>query len=150
MLIPGRQYRAADTVPHGGDMRLIDEIEDYGPDWIRVGISIGPRSLFAGAGGVPAWVGLEYMAQTICAYGGIEQLQQGRTPRIGLLIGARRYESAVVEFAIGTRLRVEARLLIRTAEDMVVFECEIHAGQERLAWAEVKAFRPEDIEVFLR
>lgn len=150
MLIPGRHYRAADTVPHCGDMRLIDEIEDYGPDWIQVGISIVPHSLFATAAGVPAWVGIEFMAQTICAYGGIEQLQQGRAPRIGLLIGARRYEARVAAFAAGTRLRVDARLLLRTAEDMVVFECEIHTGQERLAWADVKAFRPEDIGSFLR
>ena len=91
MVRVGDRYRVEELVPHRGPMCLLDDIVDYGEDWLRATVTPRPGATFAAADGVPAWVGIEYMAQAASAFGGIEQVQRGERPSIGLLIGARYY-----------------------------------------------------------
>lgn len=149
MLIPGRHYRAEETLPHRGRMLLLDEISGYGEDWLSAIVRIRADTLLAEAGGVPAWAGIEYMAQAAAAYAGIERLQKGQTPTIGFLLGTRRYESIRPWFAIGAELQIRAQIMLRDANDLAVFDCEIHHNGQRVAWADIKAYRPEDAEKFL-
>src|SRR5262245_54707734 len=106
MLKLGVFYRVEDLVPHRGPMCLLDSIVDYGPDWLRATATPRPGRVFSNATGVPAWVGIEYMAQAASAFGGIEQVQRGEAPSIGLLIGARYYRCMQQHFPFGTTLGV--------------------------------------------
>jgi predicted hotdog family 3-hydroxylacyl-ACP dehydratase len=151
MLVPGHRYTPTELLPHDGNMRLIDTLEDYGPDWVRCSVVVAGRGLFGDEDGkVPGWLGLEYMAQTAAVYAGIEQLQAGAPVTIGLLIGTRRYECSVPYFRTGSRLDVIATLLMRDGDTLAVFDCTVANGKEVLARAEVKAFRPDDINELLR
>src|SRR6185295_8464773 len=104
----GATYRVEELVPHRGPMSLLDVIEDYGPDWLRAAVTPRPGARFATASGVPGWVGIEYMAQAASAFAGIEQVQRGESPTIGLLIGARYYRCMLDCFAFGQGLTVTA------------------------------------------
>lgn len=138
-------------LPHTGRMLLLDELLDHGPEHVSCAVDIGPDTLFCeGANGVPAWVGLEYMAQTVCAYSGIDEVRAGLKPSIGLLLGSRRYTCEVSWFAIGWRLRVTANLLLRDENDLVAFQCTIHQGDRLLARGDVKAYRPKDVFAVVR
>jgi predicted hotdog family 3-hydroxylacyl-ACP dehydratase len=147
---PGLRYTPAQTLPHSGDMLLLDEVLDYGPEHVRASVRIHPGSPFCENAGVPAWVGLEYMAQTIGVYSGIERLQQGEPLKIGLLIGTRRYEAAAPFFTVGMTLQISARLLLWDENNLFVFDCAIHDGERKLASGEIKAFRPEDVHAYLK
>jgi predicted hotdog family 3-hydroxylacyl-ACP dehydratase len=149
-LKPGFTYTPAQTLPHDGDMRLIDEIVDYEAEAVRCRVRIRRDSPFSEADGVPAWVGLEYMAQTMGVYSGIELLQRGEALRIGFLIGTRRYESVVPVFAIGMDLEISARVVLWEKDNLFAFDCAIHESGRKLAWGEIKAFRPLDVQAYLK
>jgi predicted hotdog family 3-hydroxylacyl-ACP dehydratase len=83
LLVTNQRYAIADVVPHSGRMVLIDELLDYGLDYAVAAVNIRPDSVLSdGRTGVPAWVGLEYMAQTIGAFTGVEDLRCGRRPSV--------------------------------------------------------------------
>lgn len=141
----------ADVLPHEGRMRLLDELIDQGPEHIVCAVTIDSNTMFCdGTRGVPAWVGLEYMAQTVCAYSGVDEVRAGLRPSIGLLLGTRSYRSEVEWFALGTRLIVRAELALRDENDLVAFDCTIHAGDRQLARGDVKAYRPKDVRAVVR
>lgn len=146
----GLRYAPAELVPHTGAMCLLDTVEDYGQDWIETSVQIKADSRFSDEHGVPAWVGLEFMAQTIAAWSGIERVQAGLRPGIGLLIGTRRCAFEVDHFAHGWTLHLRAALLMRDEHDLAVFGCSIQHEGTLLAQAQVKAYRPQDVEAFLR
>lgn len=148
-LKPGLVYTLAQTLPHRGDMRLLDEVVGYEAEAVRARVHVRAASAFCESDGVPAWVGLEYMAQAMAVFSGIELLQRGETPRIAFLVGTRRYESIVPSFAIGTTLDVTARLVLWEQDNLFAFDCAIFEGTRKLAWGEIKAFRPDDVQTYL-
>lgn len=144
---PAVLYAASQVLPYGKAMCLIDEIIESTVEHIVARVTIRPDSRFCEmAKGVPAWVGIEYMAQTVAAYSGIEEVRENRKPSIGLLLGSRSYESQVSHFPVDAQLEIVARLLLRDAENLVAFDCEIFQDARRIARADIKAYRPTNIQ----
>lgn len=136
----------AAVLPYEGRMLLLDELHEHGPEHVACGVTIRTGTMFCdGVNGVPAWVGLEYMAQACCAFSGVEEVRAGGAPSIGLLLGSRSYKSEVEWFALGTTLLVRADLQLRDESDLVAFACTIHAGDRVLARGDIKAYRPKDV-----
>ena len=148
-LQPGTSCVVAELLPHRHEMLLADAV-NYGADYGQIMLTIRPDSFFCdGVQGVPAWVGIEYMAQAMGVFSGVQMRQAGQALRIGLLIGTRRYDSEVATFALGTRLTATAKLVSRESEHMYVFACEIADDTRVLARGDIKAYRPDDIHEFL-
>jgi len=145
MVRTGEHYEVAQLVPHRGRMSLLDTIVEYGDDWLRARVTPAPGAAFATADGVPGWVGIEYMAQAASAFGGIEQVQRGEQPSIGLLIGARYYRCMQDHFPFGTALDVFATIAMRDAEDFAAYDCRIEIASRRVAECTLKAYRPRDM-----
>ena len=57
-------------VPHKPPMILIDRMIETTDTACTCEVTITPQTLFIESAGVPAFVGLEYMAQAVAAYGG--------------------------------------------------------------------------------
>lgn len=145
------RYEIAQVLPHEGRMLLLDELLEHGPEHVVCAVNVRDETLFCdGVRGVPAWVGLEYMAQTVCAYSGVDEVRAGLKPSIGLLLGARRYDAQVDWFEIGMRLVIRADMVLRDENDLVAFQCTIHAGDRLLARGDVKAYRPKDVLAVVR
>ena len=141
----------AAVLPHAGRMILLDELLEHGPEHVICTVDIRAETRFCdGVNGVPAWVGLEYMAQTMCAFSGVEEVRAGLKPSIGLLLGSRRYQSEVEWFGIGTRLLIRADQVLRDESNLVAFDCSIHQGDRLLARGDVKAYRPNDVLAVVR
>jgi len=149
MVRTGERYRVEELVPHRGPMSLLDAIDDYGPDWLRASVTPRPGTLFAMPAGVPAWVGIEYMAQAASAFGGIEQVQRGEQPSIGLLIGARYYRCMQDHFPYDTPLSVHVQIAMRDAEDFAAYNCRIELAGRVVAECTLKAYRPRDMGAVL-
>jgi len=145
----GERYEVDELVPHRGRMSLLDVIVEYGPDWLHARVTPAPGTAFATDGGVPGWVGIEYMAQAASAFGGIEQVQRGEQPSIGLLIGARYYRCMQDPFVFGTPLDVFAHIAMRDAKDFAAYDCRIESGGRRIAECTLKAYRPHDLGAVL-
>jgi predicted hotdog family 3-hydroxylacyl-ACP dehydratase len=149
MLQTGIRYRAVDLVPHRGSMCLLDSIDDYGDDWLRASLVTSRSSPFAQEEGIPSWLGIEYMAQAAAAFGGIEQVQRGERPSIGLLIGSRYYRAVRTFLPFDTRLDVLATIAMRDTEDFAAYDCTLSAAGAILAQCTLKAYRPRDLAPLL-
>ncbi len=98
-----RSFSVGEVLPHAGRMLLLDEVLEFGPEHVACRLGIRRDTLFCDAmRGVPAWVGIEYMAQTAGVYSGVNDRLAGREPAVCLLLGARTYKSHVPYFEIGS------------------------------------------------
>src|SRR3954453_17006999 len=113
----GIRYRVEQLVPHRGPMCLLDEIAGYGAEWLHARVTPRPGTVFATTLGIPGWVGIEYLAQAAAAFGGIEQVQAGAAPSIGLLIGARYYRCMQDHFSFGLPLDAHVQIALRDSFD---------------------------------
>jgi len=139
----------ADVLPHAGSMILIDRIERYDAESIVCLRRLGPGHPFADADGhVPAWVGIELMAQAIAAWSGSHARDAGQSVRLGFLLGSRSYQCDADAFRAGSELRIEARRTFHDEDGMGAFVCRIDAGDVR-AQARLTVFSPSDPATFL-
>ena len=110
--------------PHGPEMTLIERLAEYSPQRSVATATVTAHSRFAAAGGVPAWVGIEYMAQTIAAHAGYEARLRGEPPTIGFLLGTRAYRSDLALFPLGAKLTISVEPLVADAK-LGAFQCAI-------------------------
>lgn len=131
-------------------MILLDRIESWGEDYLEATVLHRGISLFSdGEGNVPAWVGIEYMAQAISALAGIRALQKGQPVRIGFLLGTRKYEARVTHFKRGSQISIRVDQILLDESNLAVFDCKIQSDI-LLAKAQVKAIQPDNIEDIIK
>jgi predicted hotdog family 3-hydroxylacyl-ACP dehydratase len=115
-------------VPHSGPMSLLDRVLEHSRERTVCSVDPARSRLFAEPGGrVPAWLGLEYMAQCIAAHGGLAARALGESPRPGLFLGSRRVAFYTQWFAAGSGLHVTA-VHHRGEIGLVVFDCEVRSA----------------------
>lgn len=146
----------ATLLPHGGAMVLLDRLLAIDDDSVCAEVTIRVASVFYDelAGGVGAWVGIEYMAQAIAAHAGHAALERGEPARIGFLLGARRYQARHPLFPLGSVLRVHARRALQGDNGLMTFDCSIdiidNGSGITAATATVAVFQPLDGGIFLQ
>jgi predicted hotdog family 3-hydroxylacyl-ACP dehydratase len=131
-------------VPHRGAMLLIDRLLDAGPAHAVAEVTVPADGLFVSDGRMPGWVGLEYMAQAISAWSGVRHTEAGGTPRLGMLLGTRRYQAHVPDFAAGSVLRVEVSQEFVGDNGLGMFACRILQQGDEVATARLSIYEPED------
>lgn len=142
-------YAVATLLPQSGRMVLVDKVLEAGTDHIVVALTVRDDGLFSGPDNtVPAWVGLEYMAQAVAAFSGYQRKLRGQPIDLGFLLGTRYYECSVGQFSCGSRLTVKAEKIIEAANDMVVFDCHLE-GEQIEAKAKLNLLMPQDSKKFL-
>lgn len=153
------------VLPHAHPMILLDEILDYGDQFAVALVRPELGKPFADdTGCVPVWVGMEYMAQTIGAYAGIQSQRAGEAVKIGFLLGTRAYDCSLDQFCCGRAywVRVEK---VYEGDGLSSFECTIaqpvdegnlpldireKAQKENIvARAIINTFQPDDIQAFM-
>ena len=131
-----------DWVPHRGAMSLLGGVVRIEDQAVVAHVVVPAGGLFATPDGVPAWVGIEYMAQAIAAWSGARARANGGSPRIGFLLGSRRYEATVPVFAPGALLRVSAQCELIADNGLGMFECRITHDDRLLATGRLSVFEP--------
>jgi predicted hotdog family 3-hydroxylacyl-ACP dehydratase len=96
----------AELVPHASRAIVIDALVEHSALRSIAVAHVDERSTYWEGSGVPAWAGIEYMAQTIAAHGGAEARARGEPPPIGFVLGTRAYAASVDEFPRGCTLTV--------------------------------------------
>lgn len=136
-------YPIAEIVPHAPPMILLDEVVDYDDATLRARVTIRPDSPFFDGQGVPAYVGLEYMAQACGAHVGALARDAGRPVRVGFLLGTRQYKIHVPRYRPGETLIVAVALVYRD-EEMGSFDCRIEIGGNCAGEARLNVYQPRD------
>lgn len=134
-----------ELLPHGPEMILIDRLVSYDRGRSVAVADVSDQSVFFERTGVPAWAGIEYMAQAIAAHGGFEARLRGEVPAIGFLLGTRAFESSVHEFPDGCRLTMSV-VPEQVESAFASFECTI-AMDRVIATAVVNIYRPSTEEL---
>lgn len=141
---------AAELLLHRAPMLLIHSVVEYGQDWLLADIHTADSSLFMTPDGrIPAWVGIEYMAQAIGAFAGLKARAAGNPLGIGFLLGTRRYHAEVASFSANALLHVKVQQTLCDENNLVLFACEIFSGATRVASADVKAIQPDNADQYI-
>ncbi len=147
-------YSILEVIPHDLPMSLLDSIEQRSEAGITTVVTITRNSVFLEEQGVPAWVGIEYIGQTIAAFAGAQAKDRGERVKIGFLVSTRRYETNCSYFPLGACLRISATQLSEDSEGLQTFACTIRGTDTGAARIEVQArlnvFLPKDIDLFLK
>jgi predicted hotdog family 3-hydroxylacyl-ACP dehydratase len=142
--------RVENWIPHRGAMRLIDRVLRVDADIAVAEVDVPFDGLFVRDGVVPAWIGIEYMAQAVAAWAGARLRAGGGAPRAGLLLGTRRYAAHCDGFPCGALLRVEARCELMADNGLGQFDCRIAMDGTEVASARISVFDPPEGADFLQ
>jgi len=130
-------------LPHVGRMIFLDRVMSWEAEHIVCERLVRAGDSLVEAKGLPAWAGVELMAQAVAAWNGCQVLSAGGEVRPGFLLGTRAYRASVDFFPPGTVLTVEATRQFHAEDGMGAFACRIHAGDLR-ADARLTVFSPPD------
>jgi len=141
-MVVGQEYLVSDVVPHSGSMVLLDRILDASEEDLTAQVTIGTNTLFLREKAyVPAWIGIEYMAQAVAAWAGVQENKVGNKAKIGFLLGARKYNCISSKFLLGDVLTIHIARKYQESE-LAVFDCTIHSDK-LLATSALNVYQPK-------
>ena len=139
----------SELTPHVAPMLLLDGLVDANSDYLVSELSVRCDGLFDQDGSVPAYLGLEFMAQTIAAYSGYQARLRGASVKPGFLLGTRRFNTNVGCLPCGEKLIVTVNRAVHGESGVAAFECTVSGnGVEQSATLAV--YEPPDAKAFLR
>lgn len=136
-------------VPHRGSMCWLDRVTEVGDEHVRAEATLRADHLLMRDGQLSAASGVEYMAQAVAAWAGAQRQKAGGSPKIGFLLGTRRYQCRRAVFQVGETLCVQVRRTFQADNGLGQFEARILIGGDEVASANLNVFGPDDPETFL-
>ncbi len=127
---------ASAFVLHREPMLFLDRLIDIGAEFATCEWSISDDFQLVVPGlGVPAYAGIEYMAQCVAVHAGARARARGLVPPHGYLLGTRRYQCSATHFEPGVTYQVTCRELVRDTQGMGSFACRILLNDSSIAEA---------------
>jgi len=142
-------WTLAELVPHAGDMLLIDEILACDDGGIETRLVVRPGLFTDADGALPAWIGVELMAQSVAAFAGCQARRRSEPPPLGFLLGTRQFACDVPAFPAGIELRIRAQPALETEDGMAIFDCQLQ-GPGCQASARLNVYRPPQADLYLK
>lgn len=138
-------------VPHATPMVLLSRIVWRKANAILAEVDHTQDTQYRSSDGVtPAWVALEYMAQTVAAYAGWKRRDEGRKPDLGFLLGTRKFTVSVAGFAPGERLQIQAAPILESDTEISIFQCDLFdSTQKHIGSAQLKGVQPQNPDALL-
>lgn len=141
----------AELLLHSGDMLLLDRIVDFNVESTVTEFTPQADAWYIDASGqMPAWLGMELMAQTIAAHVGLLKRSEGQPPKRGVLLGTRRYQASTARLAPGVTLQITAAIAFRDDSGLGAYDCVISQGAATIVESTLKVYEPEDFALFLQ
>ena len=136
-------YSVEELLPQAPPFVLIDRIADATDDTMTSEVRIAEDSpFFRPFEGVPAWIGTEYMAQTVAALVGLRDRRRGQAPSIGFLVAVHDFRAEAPVFPTGSLLKVRVKEAFNDGT-MAVFNAEIcDPGDRQLVKARLNVYLP--------
>lgn len=140
-----------DLLPHRGTMRLLDRVIAFESESATAEYAPRDDAWYAdGQGNMPAWIGIELMAQTVAAHIGLLKRGENLPLKQGALLGTRSFCALTPCFAANELLRIHVIMVYRDPSGLGAYDCHIAQGDEKLATATIKVFEPDDFQTFMQ
>jgi len=137
------EVAVADLLPHDGNMVLLDSVLEYDDESLVAELTVRDDGLFGDGRKIPAWLGIEYMAQTVAAHGGMMCYLAGKPINLGFLLGTRRYNSSVSEIPVGAKLTVRVQRIVQD-QGLAVFDSRVTGKGIELS-AKLNVYQPDSV-----
>ena len=137
-----------ELIPHSPPMVLLDRILKYDNMSLVAEVFISPDSRFFEPSfeGVPAWVGIEYMAQAISALAGLRAREKHQAIKLGFLLGTRKLQLQHKVLHSGNCYHIYVKQLFWDESGLASFECEIRQQDEVCVAARINVFETDDVK----
>jgi predicted hotdog family 3-hydroxylacyl-ACP dehydratase len=140
-------------IPHRGKMLLLSRCTEY--DFhnrsIRVEYDITEDCLFYDPvlGGVPTWVGFEFMAQAISVLSGLRGREIGEKPKIGFILSIPSMQMRIPAFSLGSS--VDIRVKEHDCTSLIyTFEGEVFLEEKKVMEGKLMVMEVSDEQQFLK
>lgn len=145
-------FPVLEMLPLTPPMALLDRSVAMTSETFETEVTIRPDSLFCDGEKVPAWVGIEYMAQSIAAFAGAEALRKNEAVKVGFLLGSREYHCSVPYFMVGATLRIRVKKVIHDPSGLSVVECSLGLQGDRqpLVVSNLTVFEVPSLHAYLK
>lgn len=130
-------------IAHDHPMILVDRVLASTDDRIQTLVVLTENSPFIQDGAVPAYVCIEYMAQSVAAYSGLQAKKKGEKVKVGFLLGARKLNLHKNRILTGSNLVVDADIIYNDGE-MASFDCSVSWEGQAVADARMNVYQPVD------
>lgn len=153
----------SDVLLHDGNMRLLDRIVDFDTEFALAEYTPQASAWYADSNGnMPAWIGIELMAQAISAHAGLLKHGSNTPPKQGALLGTRSYLASIPTFAPNQPLMILVTLVYKDVSGLGAYDCMIYdqhyapnpdnhlIHHNYLAKATLKVFEPDNFQQFLQ
>ena len=118
-------YRIEDLINHRRGMLLVDRLVSYDISGAVIEVIIKEDTSFLNEDYVPAWIGIEYAAQAVAVWAGLQAIQGDKKIKTGLLLSCRKYKSTRPRFMLGETLNIHIREEFRIRR-MCTYDCRIY------------------------
>ncbi len=144
-MIDYKTIPVSELMPHSSPMVLIDKIVNYDDSGLISEISIVKDCRFYDAEiqGVPSWVGIEYMAQSIAALAGIQAKEKNEQIKLGFLLGSRRYNIHSPHLKTGNTYQIQVKHLYMDSSGLASFDCQIVNNEDKIVDARLNVFETD-------
>lgn len=117
----------APYLPHSGRMVLLDAVTACDEHGLCAEAAVRPDHILLppDADALPAYLGMEIMAQGVAAWAGVHAAARGEAVRLGFLLGTRKLKLHCPAIPIGTLLTVRVAQSWQDESGMGVFDCEL-------------------------
>ncbi|MEX3976141.1 hotdog family protein [Paraburkholderia caribensis] len=137
-------------LPHRGTMLLVDGVSACGDEALTAYATVRGDAWYADEdGAMPAWIGIELMAQGVAAHVALLAMRAGGRARPGVLLGTRSYRAHVSAFARDAQLTIDVQEVLRSDAGHSAYECTIDHDGTRYADAVIKVYQPGDFHTFI-
>ena len=149
--VNNKNFTIEQVLPHDHPMILLDALESFCEETATCSHLITEQSLLFDLTlqGVPSYVGIEYMAQSIAAYANANERLHNRPVEIGFLVSSRKYKCDYSVFKLGMALQITVKQLYKDESGLSAFDCAIFLNDKEIASARVNVFQPENPSQFL-
>lgn len=139
-------------LPHRDEMVLIHGFVARGDSWLIAAVDLARPNPYSTEHGIPSYVALEYMAQTISAYAGSQNAAKQLPPQIGFLLGTRQLDCQTTYLPTTGIALVRVDVVFAEEATVSLFECCLYlpdSPNSPLARATIKVFQPDDARAII-
>lgn len=136
-------------LPHQPPLLLLEYVRAITENSATCEVTVSPTGILAPFldenQGLPAWFGLELMAQTVGVWCGLNDIKQIGAPQIGMLLGCRGFKSTLPAFPLHSALTIHVVKVLQD-ERLANFDCRISLDDTKIAQSKVTVYQPDAAE----
>lgn len=136
-------------LPHQPPMMLLQHVCDITENSATCEVNVSTTGILAPFLdenlALPAWFGLELMAQTVGVWCGSNDIKETGSPQIGMLLGARGFKSTLPAFPLNSALTIHVIKVLKDAR-LANFDCCIILNETKIAHSKLTVYQPNAAE----